>query len=267
MKKRRHLIPTRFGHIHCLEAGSGPAVLLFHINQQSSALSEPLMDALAPRARVIAMDYPSHGMSDHIRFQPSIADYAECGAAVMNALGAARYVVAGEATGAAVAIEAGIRYPEHVAGVALLNCPYYRDRSHAEDRHAALKTDLRPADASGFPLPRTLAFIIERDGEHAPLRPTQEWLDRVNRAQIEAGRDRWQALDALNAYDLANRLGQLDRDTVLLMGEHFFYAAHLAEHVRRIRRLVAAEIVPEARFCMAWERPAAVAPFILRLLD
>ncbi|RZS84190.1 alpha/beta fold hydrolase [Pigmentiphaga kullae] len=267
MKKRRHLVPTRLGQVHCLEAGAGSSgVLIFHINQQSSALCEPLVDTLAPHARIVAMDYPGHGMSDHVGFQPTIADYAECGQTAMRELGIGRYVVVGEATGAATAIETGIRDAEHVAGVALLNCPYYRDRLHAEERHASLRTGLRPADDTGFPLLRSLTFVIEQDGEHAPMHPTQAWMDRINRAQVEAGRDRWQALNALHAYDLAERLAQLDRDTVLLMGEHFFYAPYLADHVRRIRRLVAAEIVPGARFGMAWERPESVAPFIQRLL-
>lgn len=38
MESRRHLIDTRFGQVHCREAGQGPVVVISHINQQSSAL-------------------------------------------------------------------------------------------------------------------------------------------------------------------------------------------------------------------------------------
>ena len=87
---KRHLVPTRFGQIHCRDTGGRtglPAVVLMHINQQSSALYLELMAAIAPQARAVAIDYPSHGMSDHIGFQPSIGNYAECVIAVMDGPG------------------------------------------------------------------------------------------------------------------------------------------------------------------------------------
>jgi pimeloyl-ACP methyl ester carboxylesterase len=250
----RHLLPTRFGQIHCRTAGQGPAIALMHINQQSSALHLELMAALAPDHRVVAVDYPSHGMSDHIAFQPSIGDYADCVAAVMEGLGIARFTALGEATGAAVAIELGVSHAARVEAVVLLNCPFYRDQKQAHDVHAPLKADLRPSDASGFPLTRTLEFMRDKDPGHAPLHPDQSWMDRINRAQIEAGRDRWQALDALNAYDIGANMQRLERDTLLLMGEHFHYTGLIEEYRRRLPRLVAAEVVPQARFCMGWEK-------------
>ncbi len=72
----RGLVRTHTGYIHYRAAGSGPAILLAHINQQSSALYLELMQALAPELRVIAIDYPSHGHSDPIDWQPSINTYA-----------------------------------------------------------------------------------------------------------------------------------------------------------------------------------------------
>jgi pimeloyl-ACP methyl ester carboxylesterase len=264
---KRHLLPTRFGQIHCREAGSGPAIILLHINQQSSQLYLELMEALAPSLRVVAMDYPSHGMSDHIDVQPTIGDYAECAARVMEGLGIKRFAALGEATGAAVAIELGVAHAEQVDAVVLLNCPLYRDRSHAHDVHAPLKADLRPSDPSGFPLTRTLEFMREKDPSHAPLNPDQSWMDRINVAQIEAGRHRWQALDALNAYDIGRSLERLDCDTLLMMGEHFHYTPRLDEYRRRIRRLAAAEVVPQARFCMGWEKAGVVGQRVIAFLS
>jgi pimeloyl-ACP methyl ester carboxylesterase len=66
MDIERGLVRTDFGFIHYRAAGAGRAVMLFHINQQSSALMLELMQALAPFRRAIAMDYPSHGHSDPI---------------------------------------------------------------------------------------------------------------------------------------------------------------------------------------------------------
>jgi pimeloyl-ACP methyl ester carboxylesterase len=250
----RHLVATRFGQIHCRSAGaSGPAIVLLHINQQSSALYLDLMQVLAPAMQVVAMDYPSHGMSDHVDAQPAIADYAECAAAVADHFGYESFTSLGEATGAAVAIELGVAYPR-TQSVVLLNCPFYRNRSQADRVHASLKTDIRPADPSGFPLTRTIDFMLGKDPSHSPLRPTQSWMDRINRAQIEAGRHRWQALDALNAYDIGTRMSQLKQPTLLLMGEHFHYTPIIDEYRQRIAPLVSAEVIPEARFCMGWEK-------------
>lgn len=265
----RHLVPTRFGQIHCRDTGGQtglPAVVLMHINQQSSALYLELMAEIAPQARVVAIDYPSHGMSDHISFQPSIGDYAECVVAVMDGLGIDRALAAGEATGAAVAIELGVAHEARIHAVVLLNCPFYRDRNQAHAVHAPLKLDLRTADTSGFPMTRTLEFMLEKDPSHAPLHPDQFWMDRINTAQIEAGRDRWQALDALNAYDIGKGMERLARPTLLLMGEHFHYTPLIEEYRRRLRGLVAAEVIGDARFCMGWEKAGEIAPKLLALL-
>ena len=73
----RGLVKTRLGYIHYRRAGIGAPVMLFHINQQSSALMIELIEALASHLDVIAMDYPSHGRSDHVPDQPTIPDYAQ----------------------------------------------------------------------------------------------------------------------------------------------------------------------------------------------
>ena len=65
MNFERGLVGTELGYIHYRAAGDGPAIMLFHVNQQSSALLRELMEALAPNFRSIAIDYPSHGDSDH----------------------------------------------------------------------------------------------------------------------------------------------------------------------------------------------------------
>lgn len=263
----RHLVKTRFGQIHFRAAGaSGPAVVMAHINQQSSALYLELMQVLAPSARVVAIDYPSHGASDHITDQPSIADYAECAVAAADHLGIGEFTSLGEATGAAVAVELGAAHAGRVESVVLLNCPFYRDRNQAHQVHAPLKADLRPSDPSGFPLTRTIEFLLEKDPSHSPMRPSQSWMDRINVAQIEAGRERWQALDALNAYDIGTNLTKLSQPTLLLMGEHFHYTPIIDEYRKRIPHLIAAEVIPDARFCMGWEKADQVGARVLAFL-
>ena len=59
---------------------------------------------------------------------------------------------------------------------------------------------MRPSDESA-PAPRSIKFLLENDPEHAPMQPTQSWMDRINTAQLEIGRDRWQAMGALAKFD------------------------------------------------------------------
>jgi pimeloyl-ACP methyl ester carboxylesterase len=257
----RALVRTSFGQIHCREAGSGPAIVLLHINQQSSALLLELIAALAPRMRAIAIDYPGHGGSDHVAAQPTIGDYARCVVEAADALGAGRFVALGEAVGAFVAAELAASHPDRAERVALVNCPFFDPGEWTDGLLGPSRERLRPADESGFPLTRTLRFLLEQDPVHAPMHPTQSWMDRINRAQIEIGRDRWQALAALKAYELAPALERIRCPALLVMGEHFYHRARVDEIRRRLPPGHRYEVLPDARFCACWER----APEIARL--
>jgi pimeloyl-ACP methyl ester carboxylesterase len=258
---KRALVATSFGQIHCREAGSGPAIVLLHVNQQSSALYIELIEALAPRMRAIAIDYPSHGGSDHVAGQPTIGDYARCVVEVMDALGVGRFVALGEAVGALVAVELAASCPERVERLVLVNCPFFFDpRGPTDELLGPSRERLRPADESGFPVTRTLRFLLEKDPLHAPMHPTQSWMDRINRAQIEVGRDRWQALAALKAYELGPALERVRCPALLVMGEHFYHRAG-ADEIRRRLPEIRYEVLPDTRFCAGWER----APEIARL--
>jgi pimeloyl-ACP methyl ester carboxylesterase len=255
---KRGLVRTQLGTIHYREAGAGPAIVLLHINQQSSETFLELMAALAPRMRVVAVDYPSHGGSDHVAAQPGIPDYARCVHEVLQVLGIRETVALGEATGAAVCVELANGYPGFVRKVVLVNCPFLGDAAMRAALLDEMQHQLRPADDTGFPKLRTIDFLLTSDPDHAPMRPTQSWMDRINRAQVEAGRDRWQALTALLNYDLGSALGRLDVPALLLMGEHFYFG-HRAGEIRSRVRDLRTEVLPDTRFCACWERAAEIA--------
>lgn len=267
MNIERGLVKTDLGYMHYRAAGAarGEAIFLQHINQQSSALYLELMAVLCPSLRVVAMDYPSHGHSDNVEQQPAIEDYARCVITIADAMGIASFSVLGEAVGAAVSIALAADYPQRVNKAVLVNCPYYKDRSVAHARHAPLKAGLRPEDASGFPLTRTIDFLLKNDPGHAPVQPTQSWMDRVNVSQIEAGRHRWQALDALHQYDISANLQRMRCPTLLLIGEHFYYVEHRQEFHDKNKAL-RSMVLPGARFCMSWERAGEVGRHTLDFL-
>ena len=252
-------------HYRAAGAAGSEAIFLQHMNQQSSAVYLELMAALAPHLRVVAMDYPSHGASDHVDQQPGIGDYAQCVVAVADALGMQKFSALGEAAGAAVSIELAVRYAARINKVVLVNCPYYQDRSVAEARHGPLKNGLRPEDASGFPITRTMEFLLTNDAGHAPMHPTQSWMDRINTAQIECGRHRWQALDALHTYDIGVNLQKVQCPILLLIGEHFYYLQNRDDFHDK-NKLLRSEVLKGARLCMGWERAVDVGRHTLEFL-
>lgn len=267
MNIERGLVKTPLGYLHYRAAGAegGSAIFLQHMNQQSSAVYLELMAELAPSLRVVAMDYPSHGNSDHVDQQPTIGDYANCVVEVANALGIEKFSALGEAAGAAVSIDLAVHHAQRVNNVVLLNCPYYKDSGAAESRHAPLKNGLRPEDASGFPLTRTIEFVLGNDAGHAPMQPSQSWMDRINVAQMEAGRNRWQALDALHQYDISANLQRVQCPILLLIGEHFHYLQYRDEFHSKNSRL-RSEVIAGARLCMGWERATDVGRYTLEFL-
>ena len=253
----RGLAKTFAGHIHWRACGSGPAVMVSHINQQSSAVMVELLQALGPTFRAVAIDYPSHGSSDHIDWQPAIEDYARCVVETMDALKIERAVAMGEAVGAAVSIALGVRWPRRIEKAVLINTPYFADAATATSDIADI-AKVRPSDETGFPAPRSMEFLLQNDPEHAPMKPTQSWMDRINTAQFEIGRDRWQAMGALAKFDTLAGMAALECPVLMLYGEHFIYGKHRALLQSKCPQ-ARVEIVPGGRFCLSWERASDIA--------
>jgi len=251
---KRALAPTSVGQVHYLECGTGTPVVLLHINQQSSMLYREMMQAFAPGFRCIAPDYPSYGYSDPFEKEPEVRDFANAIIELLDHLGIDEFNVIGEAFGTLVASELALRRPGRVARMLFLNCPFTPEH----DRSADVTQAQRPVDADGFPMTRTLQFVLANDAMHAPMNPTQSWMDRVNKSNVLAGRNRRHALDALWRYDFASALRAIRCPVEVLVGEHFYYAKYsavLSEHLGG----APVRIQSGARFCLGWERAAKVA--------
>ena len=264
MDLERGLVRTPGGYVHYRSAGSGAAILLFHINQQSSALYQELMERLAGSLRAIAIDLPGHGMSDPAVGQPSIADYAQAALAVMDALDIRTFHLLGEALGGIIAVDLAARSPDRVDHVVVLNCPYVPGGT-PRDTGANVTPDQRPSDSSGFPLTRTIEYVLEHDAVHAPMHPTQSWMDRVNRAHMEVGRDRWQGLKALHAFDLKTAASAVKRPVLALYGEHFYFTPSRHD-LTVLFSDVKVTVLNDARFCLGWERAEDVARHVQRFV-
>jgi pimeloyl-ACP methyl ester carboxylesterase len=254
MEVERGLIKTSAGYLHYRAKGQGRPVLLFHINQQSSLLYLELMDELASGYRLIAPDYPGYGMSDAFTTTPEVSDFARVMFELTERLGLPKVCIIAEAFGTVLATEMARSRPALLDKMLFLNCPY----QPVEDRSADVTTTQRPLDPSGFPLTRTLEYVLEHDAIHAPMRPTQSWMDRVNTSNVLAGRTRRHALDALYRYDFGAALPQVQCPVEVLVGEHFYYLKFKDELSQKLNG-ARVTTVDGARFCLGWERAKDVA--------
>ena len=265
MEIERGLVRISTGYVHYRATGQGMPIVLMHAAGQSSAMFLELMEVLSRNLRVYAIDFPSYGMSDHIGGEPTVSDYAGFVVEAIDALGVKRASFFGESTGAYVAVELANTRPERVDKIIMVSCPFYPNEEIRRKRHAALTGDQHPTDPTGFPLTRTLEFVIERDPEHIPMHPTQPWLDRGNVALIESGRDRWQLIRALARYDQPNNLDRVQCPVLVVWGDHFFavqFRDEFTKHLKNHQVLV----VKDARFAPHSEYPEEVGGAILKFL-
>jgi len=110
----RGLVRAGEGYVHYRRAGHGPVVVALHESPRSSRSLLPLMDALADRHTVIALDTPGYGQSDPLPMAaPRMADFTRALAAAVDSLGLGRFALYGTHTGAAIAtafaLESGAR--------------------------------------------------------------------------------------------------------------------------------------------------------------
>ncbi|MFC2005462.1 alpha/beta fold hydrolase [Chloroflexota bacterium] len=266
MEMERGLIKTSAGYIHYRATGQGRPIILMHHNLDSSAMYPELMEVLGRELRVVAFDWPSHGMSDPIPGQPAISDYARFVTEVMDGLRIEKASFLGEAFGATVQMIIGNEYPERVEKLVMVNCPFYFDRENAQNRHSYLNSEAHPTDATGFPLTRTLEYTLEKDSLHCPMHPTQSWMDRMNMAMVETGRNRFQLSVTTEELDRAAEMERLQCPVLLVWGEHFHYLQFRDELTRRIKNHQVL-VIKGGRMSIAWEFPEELGQATLKFLS
>jgi pimeloyl-ACP methyl ester carboxylesterase len=124
---RRFLqLPSR--RVHYFRAGSGPPVVLVHSSPANARRLLPEMKILADSFTVFAFDTPGFGLSDALPLvEMEVGDLADALAEAMQGLGMPRCAVYGTHTGAAVALELGVRHPERVTGLVLDGVPAFTE--------------------------------------------------------------------------------------------------------------------------------------------
>lgn len=223
-------VETAIGRVHLRRAGStGHPVLVLPTGGGSSAQFEPVMCGLAQTRTVAALDYPGNGLSERLARVPDIAGLAREALAVADALGWETFDLWGSHTGACVALEMIVQFPDRI-GRGVLEGPVMVSDEFRDDLLARYFPDLAP-DAFGTHLPR--AWNWRRDVfcywpwyrvEHAAARtigvPNAEDLQLYAVGILESGATYSGAYRAAFDYDTRARLPQLNRPIIITAGPH-----------------------------------------------
>ena len=125
--KRAFLDPAD-GQVFYRIGGNGKPLLLLHRSPRSSDEFSTIMPILAEKRWVIAMDLMGYGDSDKPPRTYSIADYAKTAIVLLDELGIKTISILGNHTGAYVAGEVAVAYPERVEKLILCNMDYFSEQ-------------------------------------------------------------------------------------------------------------------------------------------
>ncbi len=125
MTRSSHLlrVPTRVGTIALADEGAGTPVVLWPSLFSDHRLFAHLVPVLGDGWRTIRIDGPGFGQSDPPRGEVQPDAYADVVLEVLDALGIAQAFVAGCSWGGQVAAHLGVKAPDRVCGVLIMNAP------------------------------------------------------------------------------------------------------------------------------------------------
>lgn len=130
--ERRGYAVGPLGQTHYRLQGRGAPVLLLHETPWSSHQYAHVQPILARAGYMaVAADTPGYGMSPAPACQPRLEAYAAQMIALLDALGIRRATLAGDHTGAGLAIVMAARWPDRVDAIVLYGPPIYTDEERA----------------------------------------------------------------------------------------------------------------------------------------
>jgi len=250
------------------DLGAGEPVLLINGTGESGETWLPLVEPLAARRRLIAIDQRDTGASTYVTEPYRPADLAADALGVLDGLGIEAADVVGFSLGGAVAMEMALAAPARVRSLGLLSTWARSDawfvaqmRSWQAIRLAHPDDDaafLRALDAWLF----SPVTFEQRDRYDAIYRM---W-DAETYSQRADGW--WRQCEADIAHDVADRLSGVRAPALVLVGEDDIctparYSDELVRLLPSARRVT----VPEAGHCALFERPDEVRAAIVALLE
>jgi pimeloyl-ACP methyl ester carboxylesterase len=205
------LIDTPGARVHYCAEGHGPAVLLIQGVGLVGEGWRPQIDGLRDRFRLVSPDNRGIGRSAVRDGRITIEDMAADALAVMDAVGADRFHVAGHSMGGVIAQEIALRVPGRVLSLAFL-CTFARGPQGSKLTPSLLLTAIRmrigtrPMRRNAFlqlVMPSDYLRRVDRDRLAEDLRPLFGH-DLADQPPIAMKQVR-----AMSRYDASARLGSL----------------------------------------------------------
>ncbi|MEZ3161588.1 alpha/beta fold hydrolase [Microbacterium sp. BWT-B31] len=234
-----------------------PLVVLGPSLGTSTILWEKVVPLLAERYRVVAWDLPGHGASAPAAAPFTVADLADAVAEAVRAQGDERVLYAGISLGGAVGLELALRHPSLVAAAAIV-CSGATVGTPAGWQERAAQ--VRAQSTSTLIIGSAQRWFAPGSIEREP-----EITGRLLHA-LQDAHDESYALccEALAAYDVTARLGEIEAPLLAAWGEHDGVtpeasSVEVASGVRQGR----VEMIPDASHLPAAEQPAALGALLL----
>jgi pimeloyl-ACP methyl ester carboxylesterase len=256
---RREFVDIPGGQLHYRVAGAGENLLIVHQAPMSSEEYEEVLPLLAEHHKTMAIDMPGHGDSFDTDREYEIEDYARSVIAVLKKLGIKKTSIVGHHTGALVAVEVALAYPECIQKVILSGCP-----ALTPEQWAPLFSNKgfreMPATADGKLT--QYAWEIYRGMCFSP--DPEIWL-KYFLLGLRARTRPYDAHRAASRYPARDRLTRIQQPTLLLSGTKDYFIDAL-ESTRQLIPNARSGIIEGTGAFVARESPKAFAKLILDFL-
>lgn len=219
---KRGYVDIPEGQIHYRTEGNGPPLLLLHQSVFSSDEYSRVIPLLGKAYRVIAMDTLGFGESDKPPRVYQITDYAKSVISFLDSIGVGKTSVVGHHTGASIAVEFTVTYPERADKLVLSGCPVHR----------------------GEPIPDFMQPIqIKEDGSHLMAvweraksfgpRGSVEIIHEMALEYLKAGPRGEEAHQASFLYDVLPKLPLIKCPTLVLSGRKDLFVSEV-ENIKKL---------------------------------
>ncbi len=199
------------GKMHYQSLGRGSSVVLLHSMGSSVWSWGKVLEPLAQRHAVYALDTMGQGASDKPSSDYSIEDYATSVVNFMNAKGISKATLIGNSVGAIFAVQVAAANPAMVDRLILVGCPC---RESEPERREAMVISKAFYDDKGIPLPRSLEELRQHYTHVSP-----ELRAKANEDRAKAGIWAWKCTTAMNNFDVVTALKEVRAKTLLIFGE------------------------------------------------
>lgn len=244
--------------------GRGSPLVFVHGVGMNRAVWQPQVQAFARDHQVVTHDLLGHGESPLPSAQPSLAEFSDQLAGLLDELGLDRVVLVGHSLGALVALDFALRWPRRVERLVALNTVHGRspEQQQAVDERASRLRMNGVTDTMNETLARWFGPEAV-DAGRDDVEQVREWLLNVDRE----GYARAYGVFASADRELAGRIAALEPPALFLTGARDPHSTpEMSGQLAAAVRHGEARVLPGERHMMAWESPEptnrAIADFI-----